>query len=129
MIVYKPGKEMVIADALLRAFVKDMATDTMEEELSCSVSMILKNSILPDVQLQKIKEATLEDTSLQQLSNIICSGWPARRTQVPSNLEMYWNFRDELSVADGIILKGEKLLIPTSLQKDMLTRIHTGQWV
>ena len=88
--------------------------------------MILKNSILPDVQLQKIKEATLEDTSLQQLSNIICSGWPARRTKVPSNLEMYWNFRDELSVADGIILKGEKLLIPTSLQKDMLTRIHTG---
>ena len=98
----------------------------MEEELSCSVSMILKNSILPDVQLQKIKEATLEDTSLQQLSSIICSGWSARRTQVPSNLEMYWNFHDELSVADGIILKGEKMLIPTRLQKDMLTCIHTG---
>eukprot|EP00731_Ephydatia_muelleri_P000593 Em0001g593a len=114
------------ADALSRAFAEDRTTDGMEEELSCSVRMILKNSILPDVQLQKIKEATLEDTSLQQLSSIICSGWSARRTQVPSNLEMYWNFHDELSVADGIILKGEKMLIPTRLQKDMLTCIHTG---
>ena len=39
---------------------------------------------------------------------------------------MYWDMRDELSELNGIILRGERILIPTSMRKEMLERIHQG---
>ena len=39
-------------------------------------------------------------------------------------LRDYWNFRDELSEADGIILNGEKIVIPPNLRKEMLEIVH-----
>ena len=39
---------------------------------------------------------------------------------------MYWVVRDELSELNGIILRGERILIPTSMRKEMLERIHRG---
>ena len=41
----------------------------------------------------------------------------------PSNLE-YWNHRDELSVADDIIIRAQKIVIPTSLRFDMTQAVH-----
>ena len=35
-----------------------------------------------------------------------------------------WDVRDELSELKGIILRGERILIPTSMPKEMLERIH-----
>ena len=34
------------------------------------------------------------------------------------------DFRDELGVADGIILKGMRIVVPPSLRQEMLTQIH-----
>ena len=53
---YKPGKEILIADTLSRACIKDTTTDRMEEELSCAVNRVLNNSSVSDVWLQEIKE-------------------------------------------------------------------------
>eukprot|EP00731_Ephydatia_muelleri_P036903 Em0351g3a len=67
------------------------------------------------------QELTESDNTLQKLKSIIRSG-----IDLSEDVQSYWNFRNELSEAEGIILKGEKIVIPTSLRKDMLTRIHRG---
>jgi hypothetical protein len=36
----------------------------------------------------------------------------------------YWNYRDELSEVDGILLKQDKIIIPLSMRGKMLERIH-----
>ena len=41
----------------------------------------------------------------------------------PSILE-YWNHRDELSVADDILIRAQKIVIPTSLRLDMTQAVH-----
>ena len=38
----------------------------------------------------------------------------------------FWNFRDQLSAINGIILKGEKILVPTSLRSEMIQKIHSS---
>jgi hypothetical protein len=38
----------------------------------------------------------------------------------------YRNIRDELSVIDGIILKGDRIFVPLAMRKEMLKRIHHG---
>ena len=38
----------------------------------------------------------------------------------------YWNYRDEISIYDGIMFKGEKVIVPKSMQREMLTLIHSS---
>ena len=37
----------------------------------------------------------------------------------------YWNFYDEMSVYDGLVLKGHRVCIPTNLHNDILKLLHT----
>ena len=122
---YKPGKEMVIADTLSRACTTDDTTDRMEEELKCAVHLILSTG-MSEMWLQEIKEATNEDQSMQKLKIYIQHGWPEELSRVPEEIREYWHLRDQLSEADGILLKGEKLIIPQNLRGSMLDRIHMG---
>ena len=41
-------------------------------------------------------------------------------------LEPYWNYRDELAVEDGLLLKGKKLIIPKIMQQEVLNQLHYG---
>ncbi|KAL5471566.1 hypothetical protein EMCRGX_G029693 [Ephydatia muelleri] len=109
------------ATPLSRAYIPDISTDRMEDELMSAVHMVLENAPAIDKGIQKIKELTESDNTLQKLKSIIRSG-----IDLSEDVQSYWNFRNELSEAEGIILKGEKIVIPTSLRKDMLTRIHRG---
>ena len=45
---------------------------------------------------------------------------------LPQELHLYWNFRDELSVKDGLVTKSSRLLIPSTLRWKMLGLIHEG---
>ena len=38
----------------------------------------------------------------------------------------YWNYRDEITVIDGIVFKSRKIIIPKALRSEMLGRVHTG---
>ena len=57
---------------------------------------------------------------------IIKRGWPETKVCVGNNTRMNLDGRDELSELNGIILRGERIVIPTSMQTEMLKRIHQG---
>ena len=42
-----------------------------------------------------------KDPTMQALKHQIINGWPSIRSECSSNLQDYWNYRDELSVLDG----------------------------
>ena len=43
-----------------------------------------------------------------------------------SNTQKYWSFRDELSIEEGILLKGECIVVPATLRTHYLSRVHEG---
>ncbi|CAB4003691.1 Transposon Ty3-G Gag-Pol poly [Paramuricea clavata] len=45
---------------------------------------------------------------------------------VPQHLHPYWCFRDDLTILDGLIMKGNRVIIPTSMRHDTLelSRLH-----
>ena len=49
----------------------------------------------------------------------------ARQTDVSELARPYWNFRDELSVLDGVLLKGN-CIVSKSVRNDVLSQIHEG---
>ena len=68
----------------------------------------------------------MEDVPLQTLNNIIRHGWPERLSSVPATVKQFFPFRDELSVEDGIIMKGTRAVIPQMVHKEYLTLLHKG---
>ncbi|CAB4016743.1 Retrovirus-related Pol poly from transposon [Paramuricea clavata] len=52
-------------------------------------------------------------------------GWPERQS-IPDLLKSYWSERGETSVVKGVILKGSRILIPSSMKLDFLDKIHQG---
>ena len=72
------------------------------------------------MRVSQIREETDKDTTLLALHEIIMHVWPEKRSNCPASLHAYWNYRDEPTVADGLILKGTRIVIPESLQPDIL---------
>ena len=43
---------------------------------------------------------------------------------IPEHLHPYWCFRDELTILDGLIIKGNRVVIPTSMRPATLNRLR-----
>lgn len=123
VVVYKEGKQMFIADPLSRDCENDQPPDDSESDLQ--VQLILSIS---DQELEKLLRLTRVDETCKQLSELIINGWPRDVDSLPKNLKSYWNFREELSVYEGIIYKANKTFIPSAMRADVLKYIHNGHF-
>ena len=76
--------------------------------------------------LRRIRDETAAPPELNALKETIHLGWPSTIQQVSALLKPYWPFRDNLAVEDGIAIKSHRIIIPTALQKEILTRLHSA---
>lgn len=126
VIKHKPGKEMHIADALSRAFLAnvDKADKDFEEDMEAVVHSFVENLPVAQYRLDDIKEATANDSSLQNVMKLVSKGWPHSRKSVPSEARPYWHLRDELHTADGLLFAGRRLIIPAANRRTILDILH-----
>ena len=75
---------------------------------------------------EKLKDSMQRDPILATVYQLTQQGWPHQRRHVPHLARRYWDFRDELSTDDGMLLKGPRLIIPGELQEEYLSRLHEG---
>ena len=61
-----------------------------------------------------------------ELQSIILDGWPEKRNEVPAEIRKYWALRDEMDVADGLVAKGDCVIIPNTLQRHILEKLHAA---
>ena len=112
-IEYKPGSEMLLADALSRC----PARYSQEIKLDLRVDYIAFTSTW----IETLKETTCEDPVLSTVYQLVQHGWPKERRRVPNVAKYYWNFRDKLSTDEGLLLKGPSLIIPATLRENSLS--------
>ena len=58
--------------------------------------------------------ATQEDDELILLKHTITNGWPDPIKEVPPEIQANWTFHEELTIEDGLVLKGARIVIPKS---------------
>ena len=122
---YRPGKELVVADTRSRAYLPTHSYST-EEDIACYVHTIMSNLPVSDQKMSEIQLETEKDETMKQLKQTINEGWPENKNCIPIAIREFWQYRDELSEVNGIILKGETILIPPSMRREMLEKIHVG---
>jgi hypothetical protein len=81
---------------------------------------------LRDTTIQEIQTHTETDPDLQTLSTIIKNGWPEAKDSIQPQLHCYYPFREELSVQNGIIFKGERVVIPAALHNTTINKLHAS---
>ena len=67
---------------------------------------------------------TAKDPGLKKVMKCIIEGWPNSKDNIPNETKSYWSFREELSIINGIVFKGERLVIPEVMRKKMLEQLH-----
>ena len=77
-------------------------------------------------QLEIVRLATQADPILSQLKHQIFQGWPDTRRGISEIIIPFWNYQDDLSVENGLILKAHKLLILPSQQHEFLKDLHVS---
>ena len=76
--------------------------------------------------LNQFRLTTQEDDKLALLKHIITQGWPSTVKEVPSVIQPSWSFCKELTVEDGLVLKGTRIEIPNKICETVLKLIHEG---
>ena len=102
VIMYWPGREMLLADALSHL----LSRTNTEIKLDLRVDAISMFVFTPRC-LTKIAAETQWDPILLTVHRLTLNGWPDRQGHVPRAARFYWSFRDELSIDGNILTKGE----------------------
>lgn len=121
VIKYQPGKNMEIADALSRL--------SPEEKKAIPGMNVQIHEIYPQFSsnmIGRIRENTSTDPELTALKEQAYEGWPQTNKNIPVILKPYWSYRDEITIEDGIAMKGHRIMIPTTMQKEILEKLHSA---
>ena len=117
---------MYMADTLSRAYLTHSTPPVRQADVKLIDSVPSATAIetedadaicfiaVSDEKKREIKEATRDDQILQLLRTMIQKGWPDKLHMVPHSLRPYYNYRDELSLADGFIIKSHRPVVLTS---------------
>jgi Integrase core domain. len=128
-VVYKAGKEMYVSDTLSRAALKETCTEfdeSLAQDLAIHTNMFYRTLNASDAKLNEICEATKNDKTLQRVKSFILSGWPEYKNSVPKVVLPFYSLRNELHVINGIIFKGSCIVLPKSMQAEMLKSMHSS---
>lgn len=117
---YVPGKQQVVADALSRDPASEkIPTDYLNERLRVHSVVVTSRE-----NEQRLINAIDKDSDLQKLKYYALNGWPCHKSSVPPETRKYWSIRNDIYVHNNVLFYGKRLMIPVSLQSEILSLMH-----
>ena len=124
---YRPGTTMVTSDTLSRCPSKILEIEQkLQNDVQFHVDVITSTWPITDEKLKEIKAKTQEDPILKTAFEYTISGWPMYKEDVKLAARELYGIRNELSVVDGLLLRGDCIIIPYKMRKEILSKIHDG---
>ena len=124
---YRRGKEIPLADVLSRVTPTPVGEDGIQLPI-VAVNLITSKIPVSSSEIDLIHGESAEDPTLNLLRHYIHMGWPIDRRMLPHELHTFWNYREDLSMENGLITKGTRLIIPSTLRKRYWSRYMRDTW-
>ena len=95
------------------------------EEVEIQNNQALQSIPVTDRRLLELKECQDKDAVCTQIKDYVRSGWPSVMPHQPI-LKPYWDNQQHFTINDGLLMLDTWIVIPQSLQLDILDKIHQG---
>uniref|UniRef100_A0A3B5QZY7 Gypsy retrotransposon integrase-like protein 1 n=1 Tax=Xiphophorus maculatus TaxID=8083 RepID=A0A3B5QZY7_XIPMA len=119
------GKNIATADVLSRAPIPNDLGGLQEEEINLYVDSVVACLPATEPRLREIQRHQDSDSILKRLKKFCVEGWPDKFS-IEKGFQPYLPFSGELTVQNGLLLYGSRIVIPASLRKDILSKLHEG---
>ena len=121
---------MYVADHLSRAYLKHQDSQPRDEFQVFALEVEEINPMdtvkITNQRLAQLQKATEQDPVMQTLKSTILVGWPETREQVRISIRDYWNFREDLTLHNGILFKSQRIIILHALRPEVISRLHSS---
>lgn len=121
-LVYTPGKQQANSDALSRLPIPDKPGVTPPCADVVKLLEVVDSSL---VKVDAIQSWTRKDPTLSAVVHHTQQGWPSS-TNLDPELQTYRSKEAELSVHDGCLLWGCRVIIPPQGRQNVLQLLHDG---
>ena len=118
---HRPGREMVLPDAFSRLSQSDKSK---VNKTAIRIQSLVDISVS---RLKRLQQETATDAVLQKIVKLVHRGWPASIKSLDPDLRKYWGLHDDISVLDGLVLAGSRIIIPETSRAQVPQLIHEGQ--
>ena len=119
-VIYKKGKDIPVADALSQVTPTD-PEDNIKLPI-IAVNLITAHILLSthpqdtfSRKLDLLRKSTAQNNQLTRLSHYINTGFPCEKKNLPTDLQEYWNYRDTLSIENGLLTCGSRIIVPQEM--------------
>ena len=119
-ISYRPGERLANVDGLSRLPLPEAPSKATPPAEVIALLQTLQSS---PITAEHIKSWTDKDPILSRVRNFVCKGWT---DSCGDELSPYWQRKEELSMLDGCVLWGNRVIIPTLGHPEVLDLLHDG---
>ena len=116
-LIYKPGKELTLADRLSRF-------PSNKENTLIKLHKNIQHLTFTSDRINIIRGSIKRDPTLSTVYQLTLNSWPDRISKVPIIARQFWGARDELSIEKGLLVKGNCICIPPELYDRSLHELH-----
>ena len=122
-LLYKPGGDNE-ADFLSRHPTMQKKKEhlpKLDQEIDQICSVNMEEYMVDGVSIEEVRQETQQDALMMEVMKMIMGEKPGRKEQE------LWSFKlikDELSINNGLLLRGDRIVIPRRLQKKIIRIAH-----
>ena len=127
-ICHMPGKLVYVADALSQCPMRlphNLDFITQQETAESHITAIVMQLPASEERLKVYRSAQIQDPLCSKVINFTKSGW-SNKQWVHPDLKPFWETRGLLTVFNGLLLHGNRIVTPTKLQMETLSKLHHG---
>jgi len=117
-IAYRPGKQHANADALSRL---PLSVKVPDPPTPADVLLLEGVDRLP-ITAKQIASETVKDKALSRVTEYVLNGWPERCKN--EEIIPFFRCRTEISIQDGCLLYGSRVILPRKLREAFLEFLH-----
>lgn len=121
-----PGKELYTADTLSRAPLPKQADSIALQDLAeLCVTAAISNLPASNQRRETYRQAQSEDPTCQLILKYCREEWLDKR-EIDPLARAFWEARSELTVGNGLLMHGQRIVVPKDLQTETLRKLHEG---
>ena len=125
---HQEGSKMHLSDAISRLSVHDSNAAKSKAkpiaDFNISIHEISEIIGFKSLTLKDIKEETIKDFQLTKLKTYIVDGFLKHNHECAEDIYSFFDYRESLTIIDGMVMKDKRIVIPESLCNDALKVLH-----